>query len=183
MLKLLVCVTCTLMCMLKFFNREPVRVNKHGEDVIVSPTDGTILDIITHNDGSYQIIIFLSIFDVHCQWFPISGIIKSIKHQNGTFAPAYILCKSKFNENSITSIRHEKHGVVKVKQIAGQIARRVIAYKRPGEYIQRGETLGKIVLSSRVDVFLPPNVNLAVRTNQKVSGNITKIGTFTKSDV
>jgi len=160
-----------------YFNRVPHRINDCNDSEIVSPTDGKILNIQTLEDGRYHIMIFLSIFNVHCQWYPVDGLVTNIEYQKGTFAPAYMLQKSKFNEYSQTSIK-TKWGIVSIKQIAGQVARRIVNNSTLNSEIRKGDILGKIKLSSRVDVFLPSNVKLNVKKGDNVIGNITKLATF-----
>lgn len=160
-----------------FFNRVPHRKNNSKDSDVVSPTDGYVMDIRRLKDGQYHVMIFLSIFDVHCQWYPINGLVTDVQYKSGTFAPAYMLEKSKFNESSQTSIE-TKWGLVKVKQIAGQIARRVVNHSEVDQTVQKGDIMGKIILSSRVDVFLPPNVEIYVKKGDTVVGNKTILATF-----
>jgi phosphatidylserine decarboxylase len=128
----------------------------------------------------YKITIYLSIFDVHTQWFPVSGEITSITRKEGEFNLAHILEKSEYNERVTTIIQpHKIRGSVRVDQIAGQIARRIVNWSKKNTNVHRGTLLGMIKLSSRVDLYLPVNnVRLHVKKGDKVKGNETSIGTW-----
>jgi len=171
-----ICVVCMSM-LFDHFNRTPIRDTVSEDNEVLSPTDGYVMDIHTLVDGTQHIMIFLSIFDVHCQWYPINGCVKHIEYKRGTFAPAYLLKKSQFNESSQTNIQ-TKWGLVKVKQIAGQIARRIVNDSQVNQMVKKGDLLGRIKLSSRVDVFLPADAHLLVKKGETVVGNVTKLARF-----
>jgi phosphatidylserine decarboxylase len=198
--------------MLCVFFRLPVRntLDEGDDNVITSPSDGTILSIsivnLDENDSSnklhdssnklhdssnklhdssnklYKITIYLSIFDVHTQWFPVSGKIISITRKEGEFNLAHILEKSEYNETVTTIIQpylNKNRGSVRVDQIAGQVARRIVNWSKKNTNVNRGTLLGMIKLSSRVDLYLPVNnVRLHVKKGDKVKGNETSIGTW-----
>ena len=180
--------------MLCVFFRLPVRNTlAEGDDtVITSPSDGTILSISIVNSGDssnklydssnklYKITIYLSIFDVHTQWFPVSGKITSITRKEGEFNLAHILEKSEYNERFTTIIQPNKiRGSVRIDQIAGQVARRIVNWSKKNTNVNRGDLLGMIKLSSRVDLYLPVNnVRLHVKKGDNVKGNETSIGTW-----
>jgi phosphatidylserine decarboxylase len=127
-----------------------------------------------------HVAIFLNIFDCHIQWFPINGIVKSVVHKKGRFHPAYMLNKSNYNERTETIIYiPEINDVIKVLQIAGQLARRIVTNVRPNVYVQRGDQLGMIKLGSRVDLFIPHNhVKLFINTGDRLIGNQTIVGSL-----
>jgi phosphatidylserine decarboxylase len=128
----------------------------------------------------YKITIYLSIFDVHTQWFPVSGKITSITRKEGEFNLAHILEKSEYNERFTTIIQPNKiRGSVRIDQIAGQVARRIVNWSKKNTNVNRGDLLGMIKLSSRVDLYLPVNnVRLHVKKGDNVKGNETSIGTW-----
>lgn len=114
-----------LLLLLIYFYRIPNRIIQNKDDMnILSPSDGTIVKIIKHRDY-YKIIVFLSIFDVHIQWYPINGIITRTEYKPGKFNLAYILEKSDYNEKYITEIKNS-YGQIRVDQIAGMVARRIV---------------------------------------------------------
>lgn len=169
---LLVFLTC--ISFLAYFYRHPVRVNNTSDDTIVSPCDGTVLEVLKERD-TYRIVVFLSIWNVHIQWYPIDGKIIDVKHKPGEFNLAYLLEKSDYNEQCVTTIQHNEGFVVKVCQIAGQVARRIVNRSRVGSTVCKGEHMGMIKLSSRVDIIVPSTVNLLVKRNDKVYGNQTML--------
>jgi phosphatidylserine decarboxylase len=128
----------------------------------------------------YKITIYLSIFDVHTQWFPVSGKITSITRKEGEFNLAHILEKSEYNERFTTIIQPNKiRGSVRIDQIAGQVARRIVNWSKKNTNVNRGDLLGMIKLSSRVDLYLPVNnIRLHVKKGDNVKGNETSIGTW-----
>lgn len=144
---------------------------------IVSPCDGTILKIEKIQDV-YHIKVFLSIWDVHVQWYPVDGRVQSVQHHPGQFNVAYILEKSDYNEKTSTVIQNER-GTIRVDQIAGQVANRIVNKSVQDTQVKRGDYMGMIKLSSRVDVFLPASkVKLLCRVKDKVIGNGTVLATF-----
>ena len=158
---------------LMYFYRYPCRNNLISkENSIVSPCDGTILAIQQTNDF-YHIKVFLSIFDVHVQWYPVDGRIVKTQYKPGEFNIAYILEKSDYNEKMTTVIQHTK-GLIRVDQIAGQVATRIVNHSIQDTHIKRGDYMGMIKLSSRVDIFLPvSSVKLLCNVKDKVRGNET----------
>ena len=175
--------------MLCVFFRLPLRntLDEGDDTVITSPSDGTILSISIVNSDEYdssnklyKITIYLSIFDVHTQWFPVSGKITSITRKEGEFNLAHILEKSEYNERFTTIIQPNKiRGSVRIDQVAGQVARRIVNWSKKNTNVNRGDLLGMIKLSSRVDLYLPVNnVRLHVKKGDNVKGNETSIGTW-----
>lgn len=165
-----------LLLLLIYFYRIPNRIIQNKDDMnILSPSDGTIVKIIKHRDY-YKIIVFLSIFDVHIQWYPINGIITRTEYKPGKFNLAYILEKSDYNEKYITEIKNS-YGQIRVDQIAGMVARRIVNNSKIKKKVNQGDYMGMIKLSSRIDIYLPVNnVILLVKKDDKVYGNQTKIG-------
>jgi phosphatidylserine decarboxylase len=144
--------------------------NKHkqlDDNTIYSPCEGRILDIQELEDY-YHIAIFLNVHNIHVQYSPVKGIIKSINHYSGTFVPAYFFEKSKYNERLETVIATD-FGDVKFVQIAGQLARRIKTFKKINEEVKQLDPIGLIKLGSRCDLYLPKNkVDIQVKKNQFV---------------
>tara|TARA_B100001758_G_scaffold124711_1_gene107328 strand:- start:1997 stop:2494 length:498 start_codon:yes stop_codon:yes gene_type:complete len=159
-----------------YFYRFPNRIIKNKDNMnILSPSDGKIVKIIKERDY-YKIIVFLSIFDVHIQWYPINGIITHSEYKTGKFNLAYILEKSDYNEKYITEIKNS-NGKIRVVQIAGMVARRIVNNSKINKKVKQGDYMGMIKLSSRIDIYLPVNnVKLLVKKGDKIYGNHTKIG-------
>ena len=153
------------------FFRDP---NRHppAEDGIVSPADGKVIAIQEidpeKNEGySLFISIFMNVFDVHVNRSPIAGRISEYKHFRGKFLPAYEERAPFENErNEITIVNVS--GKIKLSQVAGLIARRIVFKRKVGDILKRGERFGMIRFGSRVDLWLPRNYETTVNAGEKV---------------
>jgi len=166
---------------LNFF-RDPDRKIPEDDNIIISPADGKVTTVITINDpdvgeNSKLVSIFLNIFNVHANRVPISGKVISVSRKDGQFVSAFRHDAVDVNEQTITLL-DTSIGVVKVKQIAGLIARRILCYAKSGENMNKGDRLGFIMFGSRTDVILPSSVNINVKVGQRVVGTETIIGNF-----
>jgi len=157
-----------------YFFRNPAREIPAGDNLIVSPADGKVVRVASLPEGQ-GISIFLNIFDVHVNRAPIGGELEQVEYRRGRFKVAFDEEASRVNEQNILSIRGQRIRVV-VKQIAGLIARRVVCWKRPGHFLERGELFGLIRFGSRVDVILPKEVKLLVKVGDRVKGGSSVIG-------
>lgn len=126
-----------------------------GDEWVMSPCDGKILDIREGPDNTLHIAIFLNVHNIHVQYMPVSGKLISIKHIPGTYEPAYSFNKSMFNERVETIIQSHKGGLIKITQIAGMLARRIKSLYATGAELNQGAAFGLIKLGSRVDIYLP----------------------------
>ena len=170
-----------LLFSLNFF-RDPDRKIPEGNNIIISPADGKVTTVTTINDpdvgeNSKLVSIFLNVFDVHANRVPISGKVISVNHKDGQFVSAFRHDAADVNEQ-ITTLFDTSLGAVKVKQIAGLIARRILCYAKSGETMNKGDRLGFIMFGSRTDVIFPPSVNVLVKEGQRVVGTETIIGNF-----
>ena len=168
------------------FYQCPVRyLNVEDTDkIVVAPADGKIVVIEEVEENEYfhdkrlMISIFMSLFNVHANWFPVDGKVKFVKHQNGNYHKAWLPKASEENERADTMITTE-HGVdVLCRQIAGAVARRIVTYAKEGEDCYIDEHLGFIKLGSRVDVFLPLDSKVMVKMGQKTTGDQTILATL-----
>jgi len=157
-----------------FFFRHPRRVPPSDPDVVVSPADGRVTRIEPQSPGTV-ISIFLSPLDVHINRSPIRGKIIDMVYSRGKFLIATNEQASLVNEQNALTIEGEKITVV-CKQIAGILARRIVVWKRAGDYLGLGEPFGMIKFSSRTDILLPANVRVTVKEGDRVRGGITVIG-------
>jgi phosphatidylserine decarboxylase len=149
-----------------YFFRDPERPVPAGA-VAVSPADGKIVAVKKVSSGVTRISIFMSIFDVHVNRSPISGVITEVQYQPGQFLLASKEEASKINEQN--TIRVEGRGTCVVfKQIAGLIARRIVFNKKLGDFVQAGERVGMIKFGSRVDVYLGPEWVIQVCEGERV---------------
>jgi phosphatidylserine decarboxylase len=163
---------------LMYFYRFPVRENKYPSNIMVSPCDGKVVHIQKINSVTTHIAVFLNIFDCHVQWCPISGIVQSVKHKEGRFHPAYMLQKSKYNERTESIIfLPQINDEIKIVQIAGQVARRIVTDVTQKERVRRGDRYGMIKLGSRVDLFIPHDkIKLLINIGDRLLGNKTVLG-------
>jgi phosphatidylserine decarboxylase len=175
-LKSLFIISClTEVCFLLFF-RDPDRRIANG---IVAVADGRICDIREINDSnigdSLNISTFMNIYNVHVNRMPIEGTIKKITYLSGGHIPAFKK-ESKNNERMITIIE-TPIGLVKIIQIAGIIARRIVNYANQNDYLSKGSRLGIIKFGSRVDLILPKRMikNITVEIGDKVKAGENQI--------
>jgi len=160
-----------------YFFRNPTRRIPEGGNLIVSPADGKVVQILSPDGAEKTISIFLSIFDVHVNRSPIQGDLQHLEYKRGKFKAAYDTEASRVNEQNILTLTGQGMRVV-VRQIAGLIARRVVCWKKPGDSVQRGELIGLIRFGSRVDVVLPEDVKLCVKEGDRVRGGSSVLGEY-----
>jgi len=150
------------------FFRDPVRMGPRGEQFVIAPADGKVVDIAVVEEPTYlaaqatRISIFMSVFDVHVNRYPATGAVELVRYHRGKFLHAASDKASLDNEQSSVGLR-SVGGPVLVRQIAGLIARRIVTDGKPGDRVHQGERLGMIRFGSRVDVFLPLAARAAVR--------------------
>lgn len=164
-----------------YFFRNPVRrfPSDDVQDVVVTPADGTIVAIEEVDETDYfqdrriVVSIFMSVFSVHANWFPVNGTVTKVEHQDGNFYAAFKPKASTENERSLVVIKTDDGKEIMLRQIAGALARRVVTYSKPGDRSRINEHLGFIKFGSRVDIFLPVDSLVCVKLNQKVKADIT----------
>ena len=153
------------------FFRNPERVVSNGDDIVVSPADGTVIYA-----AKGKISIFMSVFNVHVNRVPVNGVVRKIAYNKGRFLVASRDKASLDNEQNAIFIEDNRGRTVKFVQIAGFIARRIVCYLKEGDNVTRGERFGMIRFGSRVDVYLPAGANILVKNRQKVyAGSFHKI--------
>ena len=159
-----------------WFFRNPPRRIPQGEGLVVSPADGklTAIDrVITPAGESLRLSIFLSVFDVHVNRSPVSGVLREVRYQKGQYLNALNPDSALKNEQNIAVVDCEEGFQVSFKQIAGLLARRIIFDPKVGDRVQRGQLVGMIKFGSRVDVLLPVSANLRVAKGDRVKGGAT----------
>ena len=178
--------TILFLLILNFFRSPFRRFPYDSEGLVIAPADGTIVAIeeVMENEILHrqclQISIFMSVFNVHANWFPVNGTVKHVSHNNGRFMAAYLPKSSTENERSAVVIT-TKNGVdVLARQIAGALARRIVTYAKVGEKCHVDEQMGFIKFGSRVDVYLPVGTEVLIEMDQKVTGNQTPIARLSK---
>ncbi len=155
-----------------WFFRSPNRLIPAGDGLIVSPGDGLVTETIriqTPQGERQRISIFLSVFDVHVNRSPISGILTSVRYQKGKYLNAMNPASAESNEQNIVTVRGEGMEVT-FKQIAGLLARRIVFDCKEGDLVERGQLVGLIKFGSRVDVVVPAQAELLVKVGQRVKG-------------
>jgi phosphatidylserine decarboxylase len=164
--------------LLQFF-RDPTRAIPSGIGLIVSPGDGKVTEtaLIETPEGERQrISIFLSVFNVHVNRAPISGILSRIDYKKGLYLNAMNPDSADRNEQNIVTVRGQgkDEGIeVVFKQIAGLLARRIVFNFKAGDRVERGQRVGLIKFGSRVDVIVPDDAFLRVKVGDKVKGGAT----------
>ncbi len=159
-----------------WFFRNPAREIPQGEQVIVSPGDGTVVAVESEFEHRYlkeqsiRISIFLNVFDVHINRMPIGGSVEDMVYQPGKFMMANQPGASSGNEQNVLMLRRSDGVKVLCVQIAGLIARRIVSWVVPGEQITKGERFGLIRFGSRMDVYLPQSSTIRVQVGSKVKG-------------
>ena len=164
------------------FFRCPIRLFEGDiENTVVAGADGKVVVVEEVEENEYfhdrriMVSIFMSLTNVHANWFPVEGFVKLVEHQNGNFHKAWLPKASMENERTTVVIETPAGEEVLVRQIAGAVARRIVTYARPDEECYIDEHLGFIKFGSRVDVFLPLTAEVKVKLGQATTGNQTVI--------
>jgi len=171
---------------LNFF-RNPNRTFEGYEDgMVVAPADGTIVVIEPTVEEEYlkekrmQVSIFMNVFNVHANWYPVNGKVVYYTHNNGRFMAANLPKSSTENERSTVVVETENGVKILFRQIAGALARRIVTYSREGEKCHVNQQMGFIKFGSRVDLYLPLDAEILVNMKQCVTGNKTVIARLKK---
>jgi phosphatidylserine decarboxylase len=160
-----------------YFFRDPERTGERGERVVVAPADGKVVMITEVDEPTFihgraaRVSIFMNVFNVHVNRYPVSGVVQYVRYSPGKFLNAATDKSSADNEQMSVGLEAGAHRIL-VRQIAGLIARRIVTYSREGDRAEQGERFGIIRFGSRVDVFMPPASAIRVKL-----GEITTAGT------
>jgi len=172
-----------LIFLLLFFFRNPLRMLTPDSNKVFAPADGKIVaieEVIENeicNRKCIKISIFMSIYNIHVNHYPVSGTVKYIRYFPGKYFVAHHPKSSELNEHYTTLVETPEGQQVLIKQIAGALARRIVCYAKEGMKAIQGNDLGFIKFGSRVDIFLPLNFQIRVKLYEQVKGNITIIAT------
>ena len=165
-----------------YFFRDPERIAPDAEDAVVSPADGKVIlvekifDDRFVNEHVYKISIFMSIFDVHVNRLPFPGKVEKIQYTPGSFYAANTDQGGLANEHCAVILSTAKNFSYAVVQVAGLIARRIVCWVEKGDSVERGKSFGIIRFGSRVDLYLPQQMQLEVSSGQRVRAGETVIG-------
>lgn len=175
-------------CFLIYFFRKPERELSEDAAKIFVPADGEVVAIEERFEDEYfkdkrlQLSVFMSVFNVHSNTYPVSGKIKYIKYHPGKFFIASHPKSSVYNERLSLVIETEQGMEVLVRQIAGAVARRIVSYASQDSRVKQGDELGFIKFGSRVDIFLPAGTKPEVDLHQKVRANTDILANLEKQE-
>ena len=158
-----------------WFFRDPERAIPQDPGAVVSPGDGKVTDVsavTVGNDKQLRMSIFLSVFNVHVNRSPITGVIRAVRYQRGKFLNAMNVVSAEQNEQNIVTVEGDGQTVV-FKQIAGLLARRIVFYPKVGDRLERGQRVGLIKFGSRVDVLMDASARVNVKVGDHVKGGAT----------
>jgi phosphatidylserine decarboxylase len=168
-----------------YFFRDPERVGERGSSLVVSPADGKLIMITEIEEPSFlqaravRLSIFMNVFDVHVNRYPVEGVIKYIHYNKGKFFNAATEKSSLENEQMSVGIDTGRYRVL-VRQIAGLIARRIVTYSKVGEPVRQGDRMGIIRFGSRVDVFLPTGSNVRAKLGAITTAGVSVLAELPK---
>jgi phosphatidylserine decarboxylase len=160
------------------FFRDPERNGAKGDELILSPADGKVIKVEHVEESSYLqgealcVSIFLSLFDVHVNRYPVSGDVKLRDYEPGRFEPAWRTSASHSNERASTGIDANGQPVL-VNQIAGLAAKRIVTYAEVGDEVEQGARMGMIRFGSRVDIYMSKDAVPGVKVGDRAVGGIT----------
>ncbi len=180
--------TIIFLLILNFFRLPHRHFSGDDTNKIVAPADGKIVAIEETLETEYfqdkrlQVSIFMSVFNVHANWYPASGKVITSKHHNGRFMAAYLPKSSTENERSTVVITLPDGREILTRQIAGAMARRIVTYAKPNENITVNDQMGFIKFGSRVDIYLPLDSEILVELDQKVTATQTILANLVPSN-
>ncbi|MEF9986029.1 MAG: phosphatidylserine decarboxylase family protein [Bacteroidales bacterium] len=157
------------------FFRTPKRVSVIDKDLVIAPCDGKVVIVQEVLENEYlktkciQVSVFMSVFNVHVNYYPIGGKILYFKHHHGNYIIASHPKASEKNERTSIVIETAGNHKILFRQIAGYIARRIVCYAIVGERANQCSQVGFIKFGSRMDVFLPLDTNIMVKVGDKVT--------------
>jgi phosphatidylserine decarboxylase len=161
-----------------YFFRDPERTGERGNDVAVSPADGLVVMITEVDEPSFlatralRISIFMNVFDVHVNRYPVNGNVRFLQYNKGKFLHAAHEKASLDNEQMSVGIESGARRLL-VRQIAGLVARRIVSYAKVGDAAVQGERMGIIRFGSRVDVFIPALSVVRVKVGERTVAGTT----------
>ncbi len=172
---------CAYCVAINFFRCPKRYFDGDTEHVVLAPADGKVVVIEEvfeeeyFHDKRLMVSIFMSLFNVHANWFPIEGKVREVNHRDGNFRLAWLPKASEENERTDILLETIDGEIILCRQIAGALARRIVTYARAEEDCYIDEHLGFIKFGSRVDLYLPLGTEVLVKMNQSTVGNKTII--------
>jgi phosphatidylserine decarboxylase len=157
-----------------YFFRDPERTGERGDRLVVAPADGKVVLVTQVDEPAFihgratRISIFMNVFSVHVNRYPVTGTVRYVKHTQGKFLNAAVEQSSLENEQVSVGIESGPNRIL-VRQIAGLIARRIITYSKEGDRAEQGARFGLIRFGSRVDVFVPTDAVVRVKAGEQTA--------------
>ncbi len=167
---------------ISFFFRDPAREAFAPAEAVLSPADGRVVTVeeVAAPDlpggRALLVSVFMSVFNVHVNRAPVSGVVQRVEYKTGAFVNAARRDASHSNERVEVVLEDAAGRLVKVVQVAGLVARRIECRLAPGQQVRRGDRFGMIRFGSRLDVYLPPGARVTVDLGQKVKAGISILG-------
>jgi phosphatidylserine decarboxylase len=172
------------LCVAYFF-RDPERTGDRGPSLVVAPADGKLIMVTEIDEPSFiggraiRLSIFMNVFNVHVNRYPVDGVVKYINYNKGKFFNAAAEKSSLENEQMSVGVETGRYRVL-VRQIAGLIARRIVTYSKLGERVRQGDRMGIIRFGSRVDVFLPLGSTVRAKLGDATTAGVTILAELSK---
>jgi phosphatidylserine decarboxylase len=163
-----------------YFFRDPVRTGERGDRLVISPADGKVVMISEVDEPTFmnarvtRVSIFMNVFNVHVNRYPVNGDVRYVEHKPGRFLNAASEESSLQNEQSSIGIEAGPFRVL-VRQVAGLIARRIVTDSKVGDHVRQGDRMGLIRFGSRVDVFLPAGSEVRAKVGDVAFAGVTVI--------
>ena len=164
-----------------YFFRDPERTGDRGERLVISPADGRVVHIVEADEQTFmngpcvRVSIFMNVFNVHVNRYPVSGTVRYVSYNKGSFVNAAVEKASLENEQMSVGLEAGRHRIL-VRQIAGLIARRIVTYSKVGDTVEQAARMGIIRFGSRVDLFLPIGTTIRTAVGQTTTAGSTVIG-------
>jgi phosphatidylserine decarboxylase len=167
-----------------YFFRDPQRIGERGERLVSAPADGKVVMITEVDEPTFmraraiRVSIFMNVFNVHVNRYPVSGVVRFMERKPGRFLNAAAEASSLENEQTSIGLETGSNHIL-VRQIAGLIARRIVTDAKEGDHVLQGERMGLIRFGSRVDVFLPLTAKMKIKVGDISYAGVTLLGELT----
>lgn len=171
-----------------FFRSPRRRFKGDTANVVVSSADGKVVALEEVYEPEVlkcrciQLSVFMSVLNVHANWFPVNGTVTYSVHHKGRFMAAYLPKSSTENERSTVVIRTPGGQDILMRQIAGAVARRIVTYAEPGDEASIEDHMGFIKFGSRIDLYLPLGTEILVKINDTTQGGVTPVARLRPAD-
>ena len=166
---------------LNFFRSPRRNFRGNRDNVVVASADGKVVALEETFEDEYlhcrciQLSVFMTVLNVHANWFPVDGEVMYVAHHSGRFLSAYLPKSSTENERSTVVIRALNGQNILMRQVAGALARRIVTYARPGDEASINDHMGFIKFGSRIDLYLPLDAEILVKLGDTTTGGVTEV--------